>query len=198
MISVAPITLDALGAGIPIGDDAICIQHVNGVVGHPPDKQSEASLALAEPGQRLGQLPGAFLNALLEDFIEAVAGFVDLFGGGKINQHIYRTDQAPRTIVERRRIGHKRDACAIGPLGDRLTAADRAVFIQGPGHRALATRHRPAIRPVEAPGHAPLVIADFGRTTRELYRRLIVGGNYPGGVGRVDRRRQRVEQFAKV
>ena len=123
---------------------------------------------------------------------------VDLFVGGDINQHIYRTDQAPRSIVQRRRIGPKGDTRSVGPLGDSLTTPDRTVFLQRPGHRALVMRHPPTIGPIETPRYAPLVAADFGPTTRELHCGLIEEGDPTGGVGRINRRRQRVEQIAKM
>src|SRR5215471_4323157 len=59
-------------------------------------------------------------------------------------------------------------------------------------------RHRPTIGPIQAPRHAPLVTADFGRATRELHGRLIVRGDPPGSIRRVNRRRQSVEQVANM
>ena len=43
-----------------------------------------------------------------------------------------------------------------------------------------------------------MVAADFGSTTRELDGGLIEEGNPAGGIGRINRRRQRVEQVAKM
>src|SRR5215472_11981277 len=59
-------------------------------------------------------------------------------------------------------------------------------------------RHPPTIGPIEAPRYAPLVAADFGLTTRKLYGCLIEEGDPTCSVGGVDRRRQRVEQVAKI
>src|SRR5262249_34122744 len=58
--------------------------------------------------------------------------------------------------------------------------------------------HRPTIWPIEPPCHAPLFTANFGRATRELHSSLIKRSNSASSVGRVDRRRQSVEQVAKL
>jgi hypothetical protein len=47
------------GAGIPIRDDAVRIQHEDCVIGDAADKKPKASFALAKLRQRLLQLPGA-------------------------------------------------------------------------------------------------------------------------------------------
>src|SRR5215470_15003466 len=92
---VRPVTLDTLGASVPIGDNAICVQHVNGVIRDAINEQSEASFALTKARQRLRQLSGALLDALLERIIEPAARLLDFFGRGQINQHIYRANQTP-------------------------------------------------------------------------------------------------------
>jgi hypothetical protein len=43
-----------------------------------------------------------------------------------------------------------------------------------------------------------LVAADFWRATRKLHGGLIEKGDSTGGIGRVDRRWQRVQQVAKM
>src|ERR1700730_563433 len=93
---LCPITFDTLGAGIPIGDDAFCIQHENGVIRHTSDEKPETTLALAQALDGVSQLSGSLFDAVLERFVEPDAHLIDLFGGGKINQHISRTNQAPR------------------------------------------------------------------------------------------------------
>ena len=45
---VRRISLDPLGAGVPIGDDAVRIEHVERMVGDAIDEQAEAALAFAE------------------------------------------------------------------------------------------------------------------------------------------------------
>src|SRR4029077_15747706 len=48
------IALDPLCSRIPVGDNAFCIQHINGVVRHAPDKKPEPALTLTEPCRGLG------------------------------------------------------------------------------------------------------------------------------------------------
>src|ERR1700730_3355396 len=100
--------------------------------------------------------------------------------------------------MERRRGGHEPHARSVGWLGDRLLTAHRPVFFQSLGHRALLVRHRPTVRPIQAPGNAPSIAAYLGGATRELYRGLIKKGDSAICVGRVDGRGQRVEQLAKI
>ena len=52
---VRPIALHPLGAGVPVGDDAGRIEHVDGVVDDAFDEQPEAALALAQ--RLLGRHP---------------------------------------------------------------------------------------------------------------------------------------------
>src|SRR5271170_1194734 len=127
-----PIALDAFGAGIPVSDNAVRIQHVNGVVCYPLDEKPEAAFALTKPRQRLRQLPGSFFDTLLKRFIEPTPRLVSLFGSGKIDQHVHCPNQPTRSIMERRRVGHERHARSVGPLGYRLTTPDRTVLLQSP------------------------------------------------------------------
>src|SRR5271169_6670393 len=195
---LSPIALDTFGANIPISDNAVCIQHLNVVIRDTPDEKPEASFALTKPRQRVDQLSGALFYMLLERFVELTPHLVDLFGGGKIDQHVHRADQPAGIIMQRRRIGHERDARSVGPLGYCLATPDRSVFLQSLCHRALAMCHRPTIGPIQAPGNAPLVAADFWRATRKLHCGLIEKGDSTGGIGRVDRRWQSVQQVAKM
>src|SRR6516165_3817336 len=57
-----PIALDTLGTGIPVGDDAFCIQHEDGVVYYTPDEKPEPAFALTKPRQGLRQLAGPFFD----------------------------------------------------------------------------------------------------------------------------------------
>src|SRR4029077_535404 len=101
----------------------------NGIIRDTVDEKSEATLALAKPRDCLSQLSGSLFDAVLEHVVEPVTRLVDLFERGQINQHIHRTDQPPRGIVERRRIGHKRDTRTIWPLRYSLPSPDRAIFL---------------------------------------------------------------------
>src|SRR5215471_16697965 len=76
-----PITLDALGARVPVGDDPLRIEHEDGVVCYALDEQAETAFALAKPIERTGQLSGAFFNALFQRGIEAARHLVGLFAG---------------------------------------------------------------------------------------------------------------------
>src|SRR5438132_9638335 len=170
---LCPIAFDPLGAGVPIGDDASGIQHENGAIRYSLDEKSEAAFALTKLRQHLRQLSGTCFHALLERFIELSLCLLALFAGGKINQHVHCPDELSRSIMERRRISHERHAHSVRPLGDGLPAPDRPVFLQGPRHRALIVRHRPAIRPIQAPRNAPLIAAYFGDATGKLYCSLV-------------------------
>src|SRR5579872_1508725 len=86
-------------------------------------------------------------------------------------------------------------AGAIGPLGDRLHAADRTVLPERHGHRALVVRQRTAVRIVKPPGHAPLVAAQDRLAAGKLDGGSIVEGKAARRVSRIDRDRQRLEQF---
>src|SRR5262249_42072947 len=63
---VGMIALDALGAGIPTGHDAVWVQHEEAVVGHVADQHPELPLALAQ--RVLGGLP---LRDIARDLGEA-------------------------------------------------------------------------------------------------------------------------------
>src|SRR5215469_5966331 len=95
-------------------------------------------------------------------------------------------------------IGHEWHACPVGSLGYRLPVSDRTVFLESPGHRAFVVSHRSAIRPIQAPGDAPLIAAEFGVAPRELHCSAIKKRNPAVRIGHVDRSWQRVEQIAKL
>jgi hypothetical protein len=50
---VGRVAFDALGAGVPIGHDAVGIDHVDGVIGDAVDERAEPTLALAQRILRL-------------------------------------------------------------------------------------------------------------------------------------------------
>src|SRR5262249_10883737 len=61
------VALDAMRAGVPADDDAVGVQHVEGVVGHPRHQQAELALALAQRvlrGAALGDVAGNLGEAL--------------------------------------------------------------------------------------------------------------------------------------
>src|SRR6185312_14612160 len=78
-----------------------------------------------------------------------------------------------------------------------LHVPNRAVLFQRDGHRAFFVGKRPAVWMVELPGHAPH-IADFRLAPRERNAGLVEKGDVAVRIGRVDGRRQRFQQIAKL
>ena len=97
--------------------------------------------------------------------------------------------RAPEFVPQRRRVGKKRNAGAVGALRDRFRSSDRAIFLQSHGHRALIMGHRLPIRPIEAPRAAPFVRAELRLLAPKLGRGVIEVGDAAVRVGRVDRHR---------
>ncbi len=145
---VGPIALDALGAGIPVGDDAVLVEHENGVIRDAPDEKPEAVFALTKLRQGLGQLSGPFCDAALERLVETPPRLVDFFALAEIEQHVHCPNQPTRSIMKRSRIGHEGHTRSVGSLGYRLPIADRPIFLQSPRHWALVMGHWSAIRPI--------------------------------------------------
>ena len=59
---VGRIALDPLRAGIPVGHDAVRIEHVDGVVDHPLDQQPKAALAIDKRVYvAIGRVPGVYV-----------------------------------------------------------------------------------------------------------------------------------------
>src|SRR5438128_9894025 len=101
------IAFDPLCSRIPVGDDAFCIQHINGVVRYAPDEESEPSFALTKLCQGLGQLSSSFLDTLLEGFVEQPQCLLGFFVSSKIDQHVHCPNQPARGVMERRRVSHE-------------------------------------------------------------------------------------------
>jgi hypothetical protein len=57
---------------------------------------------------------------------------------------------------------------------------------------------RPPIRPIESPGATPFLRADLRLATPKLGRGVVEEGDAAFRVGRVDRHRQRLQQFARL
>ena len=106
---------------------------------------------------------------------------------GDVHQQVDGANEPPRGVAQRRRIGQKPHARAVGPLGDGLDAAHLPALLEGDRHRALATGQRPAVRPIQAPRAAPLTASDFGMVAPQLGCGAVVEDNAAMGVGRVDR-----------
>src|SRR5581483_10771605 len=65
------IAFDALGAGIPIGDETVAVKHENGVIDDALDENAEAALAFTQRG-------GPRSHALLERLIDMTERFLGL------------------------------------------------------------------------------------------------------------------------
>ncbi len=144
------------------------------------------------------QSGGAGANALLELLVELADPFLGALAFADVDQHVHRADQIARSVMQRRRVGNEGDARAVGPLGDGLRPADRTIFLERHGHRALVVAHRPAVRPVEAPGNAPFVRAEHRPPAGQGDGRLIEEGDPPFCVGRVYGRGQGLEKVAQA
>src|SRR5260370_3289831 len=155
---------EPLRAPVPARDDTVEVLRHDGVLGGLDD---------------CGDVPiagFAVANALL--------GFTAF---GDVHQHVHSADQSPRGIKKRRWIGNERYARAIRPLRDGLHTSDRASLLQRQSHRALIMRQRGAIGPIELPRAAERACAEFRADPPQLSRCIIVEGDPPGGVRRVDR-----------
>src|SRR5437588_10311880 len=95
--------------------------------------------------------------------------------------------------MQRRRVGKEGNTGAIRALQDRLSTSNRPVLPQRYRHRALVVCHRRSVRPVEAPGDAPFVLAQLRPATRKIGSGLVVISDAAGGIGRVNGGRPRVE-----
>ena len=63
------IALCPLGAGIPVHDVPLRIQHIDGVVRHAFDQQPEPLLGVLQLGQTTGQLLRALFGALFKSLV---------------------------------------------------------------------------------------------------------------------------------
>ncbi len=109
---VGGIALDALGAGVPAGDMALVVKHIDGVIGDALDEQAKLRLAPLERRR-------AFFDPLFERFIEIAkaAG-----GGAKLGVDADAFDMRP---------------AAIGNLADhrQLFAGPAVPFAMVDGHQ---------------------------------------------------------------
>lgn len=60
------IALDPLGAGIPVGDMTVGIEHENRIVGHALYEQPERFFVFLEPVSGIGECLRAVIDALLQ------------------------------------------------------------------------------------------------------------------------------------
>ena len=72
-----------------------------------------------------------------------------------VNQHVHRADQRARRVEQRRGVGDKGHAPAVGTLTHRLHAAVRLALPERHRHWALIMRQRPSVWPVQLPRPTP-------------------------------------------
>ena len=96
---IAAVTLDAFGAGVPIGHEAVLVEHENRVIDDAADEEAKAALALAQPLISLGHLLGTFFDTLLEHVVKLTQRSLGRLPLGNIDQHVDRADQPSIGIV---------------------------------------------------------------------------------------------------
>ena len=58
---IGRIAFDPLRSGIPVGHDAVRIEHIDGIVDHPLDQQPKAALAIDKRvNVPIGSVPGVY------------------------------------------------------------------------------------------------------------------------------------------
>lgn len=98
-------------------------------------------------------------------------------------------------ILERSRERQKRKKGPIRTLGDGFDVADGAVLFQGDRHGTFVVWQFLALDREQAEGDAPLINADPWFASRKFRSSPIVVGDLAGGIGRVHRDRQRIENL---
>jgi hypothetical protein len=149
-----------LRALVPAGDNAVEVLADDGVVGGFDDRD------------------------------EPMSGLLGAFAVADVDQHVDCADDLARRIMQRSRKRDEGNAGAVRSLRHGFRAAYRAARLQGHRHRAFVVRHRPAVRPIQAPRATPPILADLGAASPHRHRRVIEERDAPTGVGRIDRRRQ--------
>jgi hypothetical protein len=176
----ARIALDALRAGVPAGDDALGIEHVDGVVGHAFDQQAEALLALA---QRLLVQPavGEIARDLRET--EQLAGLVAQRGDGDARPEARAVlAHAPALVLE----------AALGGRGLELVlrpaAVDRLAGVEGgevPADDFLGGVALDALRALVPAHHPPLGVEEEDRIVLRLIDDVLVDARIDHRLGPV-------------
>src|SRR5215472_6001800 len=121
---VCPITRNPPCARVPVADDTVRVEHADRIIRNALDEQTEAALSLLQLRKRLLHLLCALLDSLLQGFVELLQQLLGLFAVGEVLQHVHGTDQLPRGVMQRRRIGHDRNASAVGALPKDLLTPD--------------------------------------------------------------------------
>src|SRR5262249_50890899 len=96
------------------------------------------------------------------------------------------------------RISQDRAARAIRAFDDKLDAPEGLAGLERHGHGALVMGKRRAVGLVEAPGHAPAILAERGGMARELDSGPVAEGDPPFGIRCVDRGRKSLQHLMKI
>src|SRR5215469_4689981 len=82
------------------------------------------------------------------------------------------------------------------PLGRSPTATmpRTARFSQCDCHRRILVAHRPTVRPIEAPRHAPAVAADLRHSADQIICSLVEGSDQATCIGCVGSNRQNLQE----
>ena len=154
------------------------------------------AIGLGQPQHRLDHRE-QIVRAVIDLAGQQHHALFGLLAGGDIDQHVDGAEQPACLVAQRRRIGHEADARAVGPFGDRLDVAHRAIFLQRDRHRTVFVPQRRAVRPEQLPGHAPH-LADLRGAAGELDAGAVEERDPAFGIGRVDGGGQRLQQIAEL
>src|ERR1700682_1016876 len=119
------IALDSLSAGIPVGDDAVGIEHVNGVINDTFDQQAKSALTFKQAALR---------NTVSNHATSCLT---------PINP---RTRFRFRRAGARQRHGYRRDPRAVSPGNPKTQPENNEKFPKSPGQIACAIRALPCGR----------------------------------------------------
>ena len=139
---VRAVALDALGAGVPVGDDAVRIEHEQRVVGDALDEGLEAALGMGAPfglldefGVGAGELGGALGNLGLEQLLVLAQRFLDFAAATDL---LLRGAVEPRLVDRDRRLHRDGGDDALGAVvehaGLGMTKEQAAQHLAGTRH----------------------------------------------------------------
>src|SRR5262249_26578425 len=117
---------------------------------------------------------------------------------GDVEEHVNAANDSAFGIAQRRRIRFEPNALAVWPFGDGFLPADGPALLKRDSHRTFVVRHRRAVGIVELPAYAPLVGSQLWSAPGEFDGGRVETREAAFGVGRVDRRWDRVYYFAEA
>ena len=113
-----------------------------------------------------------------------------------VDQHVDCADTFAFGIQDWGRKCREVDARAVGPLGDRLLAAEDTLFPQRDGQGTSVVGQGLAISREQLPGDAPSVIAEDGDPSGKIDAGAVEIGDPAVAIGGVDGRGQILEDLA--